>query len=374
MRCSLLFLLAACGGSSHAKPETPKAPEKPDAYWDWHKAQPKSPEEPVRATTFEPPQQCGQGPYRFTVETVGSKYAEGVQVTMCTAHEFRGSVSYVAPGERSKTEAGFGEQDRHHDKCRVDATVVATQGTSSGGGGKATGSGPRGKGDPAAAAKPVAMELHGTLVDTGMKCPKGTYETPLFNQGYTSGEQPVTPLPKGPFTIEVWSELPNDLAGSFFVVRQRGVPAGYKVEDWVAYRRAYDAWYAKHDAALAQSIADGHKWTTVEPKQPTKQPPPARAEVQPPRPSVHAAWIPGYWQDSGGWEWSAGFWRVPNEDIEQEKTVEAPAPPPAPKVEAPPVEQHRAGSGPRAIGCGTAACTSGSRARGGSRRPRAWSG
>jgi hypothetical protein len=123
------------------------------------------------------------------------------------------------------------------------------------------------------------------------------------------------------------------------------VPAGYDVKNWMAYRAAWDAWYKRHDEMLAQSIANGHEWKTVEPKAATKQPPPARAESQPPRPSPNAAWIPGYWQFTDGWLWSAGFWRVPQQDIEQEKTVEAPKPPPPPKVEPPPpteVAYHQA--------------------------------
>jgi hypothetical protein len=68
----------------------------------------------------------------------------------------------------------------------------------------------------------------------------------------------------------------------------------------------------------------------------TPPPPPARAEVQPPRPSTHARWIPGYWQYAeGSFHWLAGMWDVPEEDIVKDLTVHAPTPPPAP----PPVEQ-----------------------------------
>lgn len=336
--------LVACGGSgSHAsKPEQPPAePEKPDPYWEWHKARPKSPAEPVRTSKFTPPQQCGQGPYAFAVDTLASQFEEGVEVTLCTPNGFKGSFSYQPPA-REKTERGFGEDSKHQEKCRVDATVVAARGSGGAADATPTNAKVKGKGTGKAAkpAAPTSVVLSGELVTTNERCPDNTQSISMVSSSYYTYDQAppdhAPPLPKGAFKFELWSELPNDLSGVTILVRQRGTPAGYTVERWREYRKATDAWYAQREAKLAESIANGHQWRTVEPIAPTKQPPPARTETPPPRPSAHAAWIPGYWHDADGWVWSAGFWRVPQEDIEQEKTVEAPAPPPAPKVDTAP--------------------------------------
>jgi hypothetical protein len=332
----VLLMLVACGGKTHAtKPAAEAPPEKPDPFWEWHKQRPKAPVEAQRTTKFTPPQQCGQGPYRFVVDTLSSKFQEGLEVTICTPNGFKGSFSYAAP-QRSKEEKGFGEDTTANQKCRADATVIATAGSSSGGGsGKA--SGKPGKAS-ATAAKPIVTELKGEVIATGEECPKGLSRVTVIDHDYLTYNQATIetapPLPRGQVVLELWSELPNDLRGAMILVQQRGTRAGFTADDWKAYRAAYDTWSAQHDEKLAESRAQGHKWTTVEPVKATKQPPPPRAEVPTPKPSPNAAWIPGYWSDD---EWSAGFWRVPKEDIEQEKTVEAPTPPPAPRVEVAPV-------------------------------------
>jgi hypothetical protein len=314
---------------------------------EWLDAKPKSPEQPMRMTQFQPPQQCGQGPYRITVDTLSSPFSESVDVVICAPKAFKGTVSYRPPGSKSE-ERGFGrDQDTHHEKCRVDATVVTPTGTpdTQNTAGKA---GPRGKGAPGAkpSEKTVSVELHGVVVDTGTQCPSNMSRIWVMNHGYTIGDEPRTvhaPLEPGPYVIEIWSALPNDLAGASILVKQRGVPADYKLEDWIAYSRAWNDWYRRGDEMLAASRAQGHQWKTVEEPAATRPPPPARAETPPPKPSPNAAWIPGYWQFTDGWVWSAGFWRVPQQDIEQEKTVEAPTPPPAPRTEAPPdVAYHTA--------------------------------
>lgn len=70
---------------------------------------------------------------------------------------------------------------------------------------------------------------------------------------------------------------------------------------------------------------------------PADGPPPSpRDEMIPPKPSLNATWVPGYWKWSGfSWVWLFGFWRVPESDLQEEKTVVAPADPPPPKEEEP---------------------------------------
>lgn len=71
--------------------------------------------------------------------------------------------------------------------------------------------------------------------------------------------------------------------------------------------------------------------------EPDRPPPPPRAEAQPPRPSEHAEWVPGYWRwDGFAYGWIAGSWRIPEQDRAARPIVAAPAPPPPPQQPAPP--------------------------------------
>jgi hypothetical protein len=66
-------------------------------------------------------------------------------------------------------------------------------------------------------------------------------------------------------------------------------------------------------------------------------PPPAPVETPPPQPSDRAVWVPGHWVVARSvWAfWSAGFWRVPDEDLSEGRTASAPSAPPA-RSEPPP--------------------------------------
>ncbi|MGE3768672.1 MAG: hypothetical protein AB7L94_40855 [Kofleriaceae bacterium] len=75
--------------------------------------------------------------------------------------------------------------------------------------------------------------------------------------------------------------------------------------------------------------------TALQPPKPPDGPPPAAlADPQPPSPSENAEWRPGYWHwIDGTWVWLAGQWRVPERDLAEEKTAQAPSAPPPPQVE-----------------------------------------
>ncbi len=64
-------------------------------------------------------------------------------------------------------------------------------------------------------------------------------------------------------------------------------------------------------------------------------PPPPIAEAPPPKPSDNAVWVSGHWvYVHGSWSfWSAGFWRVSDEDRKQGRTTTAPSAPPPPRPE-----------------------------------------
>lgn len=71
--------------------------------------------------------------------------------------------------------------------------------------------------------------------------------------------------------------------------------------------------------------------------EPDGPPPPPRAEVQGPKPSLHALWVPGYWRwIPREWVWIAGRWNVPEADLAAETVVAPAAPPPPPQETVPP--------------------------------------
>ncbi len=87
--------------------------------------------------------------------------------------------------------------------------------------------------------------------------------------------------------------------------------------------------------AIAEASKPAVEDTRPKPR-PADGPPPApQIEAQPPKASENATWVPGYWRWNGfQWLWLYGFWRVPQSDLDQEKTATAPDEPPPAKVEA----------------------------------------
>ena len=116
-------------------------------------------------------------------------------------------------------------------------------------------------------------------------------------------------------------------------VRERERYCGANPEDarcWtsdeLARRRA--GWHARVELALQAEQAA---------LTPSGPPPAPLEDPQPPQPSMHAAWRPGYWSwDEGQWVWLAGQWNVPDQDVIHEQTATAPQPPPPAHVETPP--------------------------------------
>jgi hypothetical protein len=113
------------------------------------------------------------------------------------------------------------------------------------------------------------------------------------------------------------------------VVEHHLVRADMTVDGWKAYNDAYSAWVTAWNAHVANEVNAGVA-TRVDFSVKTPPPPAPRAETQPPRPSRNARWIPGYWlYAEASFHWISGMWDVPEEDIRQELTVQAPTPPPA---------------------------------------------
>ena len=181
---------------------------------------------------------------------------------------------------------------------------------------------------------------------------------------------PLTPpLPAGAeIRIRIWSEEPNLLEGVLFVVHHEARQPNVSDEEWLAHleredeaarRRNRQLWETnrRQNEARRQRCEANPERDECRPRprrpaptavaqrppappappRPDGPPPAAPSEVRPPRPSPNATWISGYWRwYEARWIWSPGGWEIPEEDLVAERTVVAPAPPPALRVEAPP--------------------------------------
>ena len=96
---------------------------------------------------------------------------------------------------------------------------------------------------------------------------------------------------------------------------------GYEGHVARARQRELEQRRAREDAEAAAAL------------QPDGPPPAPLAEAPPPKASLHATWVAGYWHWVGQWVWIAGRWSVPEQDILARATVVAPSAPPPPRAE-----------------------------------------
>lgn len=204
--------------------------------------------------------------------------------------------------------------------------------------------------------------------------------------------------PEEPFSILLWSEEPNDLEGATFVLTQyaatssEGGDEGYLAhlreregkerasaqEDarrrqersahcadntgdilcWgLGGKAAHDSRQSaeqkrreqrmrRNDELTRRQAEAEARWGRLETPvartplcgEPSGPPPPAPDELTPPRPTMRSEWVPGHYLFAcNEWVWSSGFWRVPDQDLVEERwLITAPSAPPLPPVEAPP--------------------------------------
>jgi hypothetical protein len=334
-----LVLLAACGGSGSKHTQTPRDPaaEAADAERERLKAEePKKPFETRERVAFRPTDRCGQGPYRMDTYSMRAKYGEQLVVYACGKHEMRGNYRLTTERKQMKpsvSEDTFGWSEASNGACKASrATTVATAsggGTGGGGGGGAAGPATTASSAAPTEVAPVALEHLLTVPD---QC--ALVRTPIMDMTYSSYDDSIAI--DGHVVIEVWSDEPNDYEDAYFVIEKRAVVADMTPDKWKAYWDAKSAWTKRWNAFVDGEVASGRSHYVSDDTVKTPPPPPPRTETQPPRPSTHARWIPGYWQYAeGGFHWLAGMWDVPEEDIQQDQTVHAPTPPPPPPVEQP---------------------------------------
>lgn len=296
---------------------------------------PASPYELRETRVFQPTERCGQGPYRIETESIRAKYGERLYVYACGKHAISGNYRLVTArkGEATRTSEskfGFWSQGVENAACKAREGVAVTTG-SSGGGNNGNGK-PASHGGTTAAAPATVNAV--ALAEVTSPVPTDCIQTHVLDHTYTAWQDGIAY--DGRFAIDLWSAEPNDFEGLVFVVEKHGVVADMTLDRWKAFQKASDDYYEARQAYIRGEIASGRS-RELDTKVKTPPPPPARAEVQPPRPSKNARWIPGYWHyEETKFHWIAGLWDVPEEDVKQELTVQAPTPPPAePAVEKP---------------------------------------
>lgn len=387
--------------------------------------------ETIDVLAYQAPERCGQGPYEIVVPAGGSRWGEGIEIVAYSPRGIAGHYEVSAGDEVVEsgtfdrrevprlTSIGGGEEynlqavDEPVDNARClapDAERAIAEGatvgelTSSSGpiatsGGEGTGGSVT---DTASGLELSSVSWSGELMlSTYDMRTRGLGRVRIGSASWTPRDpehDATPPLAAGtPIRIRLWSNLPNDLEGVFFVIAHGVNRPSVPDDQWIVHlreerearereaeaqhqaaQRRADEWAAHCDAhhedeqcwgpggydgaverqrraeadapriarereeearriAARQAQQAAHAEPPPPPAEPEGPPPPPRAEARPPQPSVHATWTPGYWRwHAARWVWIGGSWDVPPEDLEREQTVQAPQAPPPPRVEATP--------------------------------------
>lgn len=345
------LLFQSCAGSSGGSARGERAADEAAReaedrrFENWRQqleaARPEEPFETLALTALAAPERCGQGPYRVEVSALSTRFAELFEAYACSPRRLEGvaRLTIERPGREPRpSERRFGAS-ADNDACvaraaeRGDDRAASASGATAPGASAAAAPGGPGASAPSDAA-PVLLER---LPEAPEACER---EVTLYSIRWgTRGDQVVFD-PGTRLVLEFWSAEPNDLEGVSFVIRQKGTPADMTHEAFLAYEEARHAYFDRlHEFNEARVAAGRARWAEPsERPEPPPPPPPPRQERRPPRPSEHAEWIGGYWHhEAGAFHWIAGFWRVPERDVREEKTVSAPEAPP----EAPPEREER---------------------------------
>jgi hypothetical protein len=337
MRWTLVAIVTVgCGGSArHGATPRSEDPERLRI----EAMKPASPYETRSVRGFSASTTCGQGPYHVDAAALGAHFGEQLEVNICAPRSLQGDYRFTQ-GTDVGAPQHFGSRN-NSEHCVPTAEELARQAAD-----PSAPSGPISAIGPArgpvattapavAAAQPITLAAISEMV--GETCPEGMFLTGILDYSMVTSSGDTPPWTPGlRLGLDIWSTEPLDLSGAVFIVIQRGVRASMTTDEWTRYRADYDNWSETWNAYLRGEVTAGRARYLDTTARAADAPPPPRAEVTPPRPSAHAEWIPGYWQHERDWIWSAGFWRVPQEDIVAEQTSEAPVAPPVAKIEAPP--------------------------------------
>jgi len=242
---------------------------------------------------FTAPTSCGQGPYDVHIPADGTTAEDGIEVVACTPRQLAGHIE-LSVGTFGLTDHEFGDGSADNQRCVGGPAVVSQLGSGSPSGTTASGGG------SATATQPVLVEQaftgdEGAWGDELCK-PYGVAAQTLMiptTMPRTTGWNVIEP--GSDLHVRIWSDVPNDLSGVTFLVREV---------------------MSKDKPQPAKPVAPeqeprGKTEVASAPPPPHHDAPPAPlVEAKPARTSASATWVPGYWQWTGSqWGWIAGFWR-----------------------------------------------------------------
>lgn len=323
---------------------------------------------------FSVPTRCGQGPYEIELTTVGGRWEEVIELQIESRQRLRltGAISIdeAEVVRHTMTVGGRLLGPPENQFCVAPpadvAQAVQQPSTAPVAAGATTGPGAAAPVEPSAAAAEL-LPAEGP--------PNGGWPLVSWRMGNFDGTPGASRRGGQRVRLRLWSDVPNDFQGVRIGALQRIArpDSDQEYDTWVVERTRWDQQEAARRAAArtpaeaaadqkradefaakqADALRDWEAHCKAQPddtaclsaaeaaardaKQSPDPPPPPRAEPAIPKPSQNAEWRPGYWHRAGSaWIWIAGLWRVPDEDIRAERTVHAPAPPPAAPTEAAP--------------------------------------
>lgn len=239
---------------------------------------------------------CGQGPYDIHIAADGKTGEEGVEVIACTARQLKGVAEVRIGGMPMYTHAFGDDGVAENGRCLASPATVAA--TGSGAGATTTSDGTP---SSASAARTAPALIEQPFRGKETRFSDHLCETYGLEAQTIVGAVLTRTNPGDDLHVRIWSDVPNDLEGTIFLVQQLTSKKTKEQVDKEWEKLAVKQ--AKDPPKDPPRSAPRHE--------PEHGPPPAPlAEGRPPLPTTNATWIAGYWQWTGStWGWVAGFWR-----------------------------------------------------------------
>jgi len=321
---------------------------------------------------FSVSERCTQGPLVLDLPAAGARWGERIEVSAWSPRAVLGRAAIITSdgppqdvpfGQtriQSVSVSGRSESIARADDHPENARCVATPAELSSGSALPGGMVPTGAGAASPPSVPATVDTPAVrLVEPPADEVTETIRThaSLWRIAITGWatetsdpDRPPTVQPGARLRVRLWFPEPNDLDGVLFVVEHLVASPNVSDAEWTAHLRANIAQRQRNDARAqaeyhqrnercAAHHEDEDCWgpggydahvrrlrepgpqavATVapqpaapQPRDPDGPPPAPRVEERPPKPSVHADWVPGFWRWSGfTWAWISGRWRVP---------------------------------------------------------------
>jgi hypothetical protein len=276
----------------------------------------------VSTRTYAATAACGQNLVDTSFVAEGAKWGESISVVVCGPRAISGHIQIDQGSLVWNGSFGSGQ-----DNARCLASPVAVAATAE------------------AAKEPGANGGAADAASTSRAVGPGARPVTAFREIPYRGEacpshmttvMQLLPIERGTrIGVRVWSREPNDLEGAILQIRHNIHRPSVSDAEWEKHLAKQEA---KRQARIARGEPEAVGEPLQRPHEPNGPPPAARAEIRPPRPSVNAEWVAGYFHWAGeDWVWIGGSWRVPTGDVTRGLTVRAPRLPPPLRAETPPL-------------------------------------